>query len=157
MLETLFAITLFVFLGYVFFIWNRYGVLTSISESYYLLPDKLKFLFVLFCWGFSIPVIMLAHNPLIFFAGSGIAFVGAAAQFKKKLSKEVHTLGAFSGVLFSQLSIFLDFNLLYVNILFMVGSLLLFLTRNKFSKNYIWWIEILAFLSILYTLGLSLI
>lgn len=153
----LYFLSIIIFVSYIFFIIKKYGILPSISESYYSLPEKLKFLFILFCVFFSVSIISVAHNPLIFFAGSGICFVGTAAQFKKRLPKKVHYFGAISGILFSQLSIFLDFDLLYVNLLFISISSLIFFLRKKYFKNYIWWIEILAFLSILYTIGLSLL
>lgn len=149
-----FVTMLFVFITYVSFIWSKYGVLSSISESYYRLPTKLSFLFTLFCWGFAIPAIIigvdLTNNYLMFLAGGGIMFVGAAAAFKETLTKNVHMIGAALGIIFSQLSIAFDFHMYYVNILFFIAALLVLVFR---IKNHIWWIELLAFSSICYVLG----
>ena len=151
-------IMLLVFITYVSFIWRNYGVLPSISESYYVLPKSEKLLFTLFCWSFAIPAMILgsslAGTPLMFLAGIGICFVGAAAQFKQELIKEVHTIGAFCGILFSQLSIAFDFKMYYVNVIFVVLGLLILLTK---IKNRIWWLELVAFSSICYVLGKQLL
>lgn len=152
----LFATILIVFFGYVAFIWKRYGILPSISESWYRLPDKDKILFTLFCWGFAFPAIILGDNVLMFLAGTGISFVGAAAQFKQTMTRTVHIIGAFTGVLFSQLAIYFDYNLFYINLIFISLALSIFLLRKTKIKNYIWWIEITAFTSIIVALAIVL-
>jgi len=155
---TLYFIMLTVFITYVGFIWSKYGVLPSISDSYYELPKKIDFLFILFCWGFAFPAVIigvdLTDNFLMFLAGGGIIFVGAAAAFKQELTQTVHEIGAFGGVIFSQLSIAFDFKMYYVNVIFVVLGLLILLTK---IKNRIWWLELVAFSSICYVLGKQLL
>ena len=155
---TLYFIMLTVFITYVGFIWSKYGVLPSISDSYYELPKKIDFLFILFCWGFAFPAVIigvdLTDNFLMFLAGGGIIFVGAAAAFNQELTQTVHEIGAFGGVIFSQLSIAFDFKMYYVNVIFVVLGLLILLTK---IKNRIWWLELVAFSSICYVLGKQLL
>jgi hypothetical protein len=156
-----YSIMLVVFVAYVLFIWLKYGVQKSISDSYYILPKNINFLFTLFCWGFAFPAVIigvgLTNNFLMFLAGGGICFVGAAAAFKQELTKTVHMIGAYSGVAFGQLSIFFDFHLYYVNIIFIVSVLIIQLLPSKLVQNKIWWQEILAFLSICYVLGVNIL
>jgi len=149
----LFILMLTVFISYVTFVIISYGVQPSISESYYKLPQRLKFLFTLFCLLFAIPAIILGDNVLMFLAGSGIAFVGAAATFKDKMTYEVHMIGAYAGVLLSQISIWYNYHMWYITIIFIIlsGTLLLLKVKNK-----IWWSEILAFLSICIVLYFNL-
>jgi len=152
---------LLVFLSYVVSIAIIYGIQRSISNSYYKLPSKYNFLFVLFCWGFSFPAIIigveLTNNFLMFLAGAGIGFVGAAAAFKEKMTNSVHMTGAYSAVALSQLSIFYDFHLYYINVIFIVGALLMeILSYYNKLKNKIWWQEILAFISIIITYTIKL-
>ncbi len=147
---------LVVFISYVSWIWARYGVLKSISQSYYELPKNLQFLFTFFCWGFSLPAIIVGSTGLIFLAGSGIGFVGAAAAFQEDMTHEVHMIGAGTGVTASQLAIFLNFGLWPINIAFISASLFLLLFRKKI-RGWIWWIEIAAFLSICIALGIQTI
>ena len=151
----LYGIMVAVFVSYVTYIWAKYGVQHSISQSYYVLPEKLRFLMTLFCWGFAIPAIIVGGTGLMFLAGSGIAFVGAAAAFQEKMTKEVHYIGAGVGVAASQLSMFVNFGLWPINVVFFAIALPLFLFRKKI-KNWIWWAEIAAFVSICIGLGIIL-
>lgn len=160
-LDISFLTMIAVFVSYVSFIWIKYGVQRSISDSYYRLPKNINFLFTFFCWGFAFPTIIigvdLTDNFLMFLAGVGICFVGAAAAFKQELTKTVHIVGAYGGVLFSQLSITFDFHLYYINIIFFALAILFeALGYFKIMKNKIWWQEILAFMSIVYVLGIEL-
>jgi hypothetical protein len=152
----LYFIMLAVFAGYVGFIWNKYGVLPSISDSYYVLPKNINFLFTLFCWGFALPAMIvgidLTDNFLMFLATGGICFVGAAAAFKDN-DKTMHEVSAIAGVIFSQLSIAFDFKMYYVNAFFIIMSLIILLTN---IKNKTWWLELVAFGSICYVLGKAL-
>ena len=149
----LFTLMLTVFISYLTFVVITYGVQTSISESYYRLPKKINFLFTFFCWGFAIPAIILGDNALMFLAGSGIAFVGAAAAFKDKMTNNVHMIGAYGGVLLSQISIWYNYHMWYITIIFIIlsGTLLLLKVKNK-----IWWVEVAAFLSICIVLYFNL-
>ncbi len=151
----LYLVMLFVFISYISFIWSKYGVLKSISQSYYELPVKWQPLFTLFCWGFAFPAIMIGvpYSSLMFFAGTGICFVGAAAAFQEKMTHTVHMVGAIGGVILSQLAIIINFGMWPISAAFVGASLLFMLFRKKLKYKQIWWIEILAFLSICYVLG----
>lgn len=143
------------FLSYVGFIWIKYGIQKSISASYYALPENLRFLFTLFCWGFAIPAIILGVEvtPLMFFAGGGICFVGAAPQIFEKDVYRFHMIVAISGIVFSQLAIFFGFHMLWLNLVSIgLAGIIPFI----FKKTYFWWIEIVAFLAICYALGTTL-
>lgn len=160
----LFIIMLSVFIGYVSWIWARYGVLPSISDSYYHLPKNLQPIFTFFCWGFSLPAIILGSSGLMFLAGAGIAFVGAAAAFKDKMTMEVHVAGAMTGVIASQLAIWLQYEMWPLNIAFLAIAVPLTITRflkkkdgSKICPNRTWWIEIAAFLSMCIVLGIKVI
>jgi len=145
-----------VFISYVSFIWIKYGIQKSISMSYYALPDNLKILFTLFCWGFAFPAIIagVETTPLMFFAGAGICFVGAAAQIKDKWVYKIHMTAAISGIIFSQLAIWLGYHMPYVNLISIGLAILIpFLTK----KYYFWWIELVAFSAICYTIGTSVL
>jgi len=150
----LFLVMIIIFFGYIGYIWNQFGILPSISDSYYHLPKNQKILFTFFCWGFAFPVIIIGNSALMFLAGSAITFVGAAPAFKETLTKTVHFVGALIGILAAQLSIFFDYKLLYVNIIFILISLM-FLIFKKLKSHRVWWIEIAAFLSIVYTLAIN--
>jgi hypothetical protein len=148
--QLLFVLLIGTFVSYVFYIAIKFGIQRSISQSYYVLPNKQKILFTLFIWGISLPIIVIGATPLMFFSGGMMMFVGAATSFKDgKLTFNVHMTSAFGGIILSQVSTIVDFNMWYLTLLFGIISLILFLLKVK----YFWWIEMLAFISIIITLG----
>lgn len=152
----LFLLMLFIFFGYASWIWARYGTLKSISHSYYVLPKNLRFLFTLFCWGYGIPAIIVGSTPLLFFAGAAICFVGAAAAYREDMTEWVHIISAMLAILFSQLSIIIDFNMPWITIGFAAIAIPMYLTRFfKVFPNRTWYVEILAFIAIALVLGLN--
>jgi hypothetical protein len=152
----LFITMVSVFVTYVSFIIYKYGILKSISQSYYELPEKYKPIFTLAMWGFAFPAMIIGTplTGLMFFAAAGIMFVGAAAPFLEKITKPVHMIGAGSGVLFSQLAISLVFGMWYITLGFVIASSLLLLFRKQINYKHIWWIEVLAFTLICISLGI---
>lgn len=126
------------------------GVPSSISATFYGVPRKIGILFTLYCWGYSItlmiPVLTWFGTPWVFFTASAICFVGAAAAYKDGgLTEKVHMRGAFIGVLFSQISLILDFNLWFISVIALAISGLLFLIK---PKNYVTFAEITIILSV---------
>lgn len=94
--------SLAVFVAYVAWVLVRYGVPTSISESYYLMPPKWR---VPAFYGFTIftavPLLIfwLEHSAgtaqyLVFLACASLAFVGAAGGFKERFAARVHFAAA---------------------------------------------------------------
>ena len=151
-----FIMMLTVFISYVGFIWAKYGVQHSISQSYYVLPDNLKRLMTVFCWGFAIPAMIIGSTALMFIAGSGIAFVGAAAAFQQKLTKWFHFAGAGIGVAAGEFAMIFNFGLWPVFAAFLAIGLPLFIFRKKIP-NWIWWLEITAFVTICIGLGIAVV
>ena len=150
---------LIVFFSYVGYIWAKYGVLQSISQSYYRLPKKMQPLFTLFCWTFAIPAIIVSSTSLMFLAGAAICFVGAAAAYHDSMTSEVHAIGARVGVIASQLAVFLNYGMWPLNIAFIVISAALYFYYKKkpnYEQKEVWWIEIVAFLIICLVLGIQL-
>ena len=152
-----------IFYSYVGYIWIKYGVIPSISDSWYHLPEKQRLLFTLFCWGFAFPAAIIGFtisegNPfqfLMLFAAGGIIFVGAAPDFKKErnLDRKVHYTAALVGVIANTLYLFLTFPKLWIYpTIFVIGSLLIYVLRHKLNE--IWWIEILSFTSFVVVIGI---
>ena len=86
-----------VFLSYVGYIYSKFGILDSISESWYRLEIyNQSYLFTLFC--FAVGILMLFHgdNVFYFLACSGLCFTGTASAFKDKGSWTdiIHYTGA---------------------------------------------------------------
>lgn len=145
-----------VFYSYMLFIWIKFGILPSFSDSWYYLSDKQKPLFTLFCWGFALPAAIIGFtisegSPfqfLMLFSAGGIMFVGAAPDFKSEygLDRKVHYGAAITGVISNTLYLLLVFpSLWFFPVSFVGGSLLIYILREKLDE--IWWIELLSFTS----------
>lgn len=143
-------IQLVIFLLYVGFIVKHYGILPSISDSWYVLPSRHNFLFTLFTWGIGIPM-FLYGNVWFALSGSGLSFVGAATQFKDKiaLTKEVHYIGAVVGILGALIGIIVEYGNYLPLVLFVFLAISI---QVSYMKNKIWWQEIVASLLILFGL-----
>ena len=142
-----------VFISYVLFIWNKYGIQTSISESYYVLPKKENFLFVLFCWLFAFPAMILGNSWWMFFAGGGIVWVGANAAMHQKPTRLIHLIAAISGIILACLAMIFQYNMWY-----MVAGIatLIPITYLLDKKHLFWWIEIIIFTAMSIVIGISL-
>ena len=109
----------------------------------------------------AIPVIIvglevLDGSPLIFWAGAGICFVGAAPLFKvkKALETKVHLAGSYIGVVLGTLSVIIDFGYWELGAGY---SLFAWFSMLFKYKNFVWWIEVAAYLMLLGTLWSKLI
>lgn len=140
----LLGISALIFISYISYIIKNYGVQKSISMSYYKLSDKYKILFLVFVWGFAMPLGILIENnyQILLFAISIIMIVGITPNFDDYIPiKGIHLFGAFGGVLTAMVSIWIEFNLPWVVLITLFISGIIY----KSVKNYIWWIEILTF------------
>jgi hypothetical protein len=142
-----------VFVAYVSFIWSKYGIQKSISESYYVLPKKENFLFVLFTWLFAFPAMILGNSLLMLFAGGGIVFVGAAAAMHKMPTRAVHLTGAIGGMILACLAMIFQYHMWYM-VAAVAGAILLSALLDK--KHLMWWAEVAIFVAISIVLGVSL-
>ena len=144
----------FVFLWYVSFIVTNYGILPSISDSWYKLPKREKLYFTLFVWGLSIPM-LLYGNLWFFLSGVGFGFVGAATQFKlnDKFTPIFHFAGASLGIFAALSGIGYIYNNWAPMILFILFSIVMIIFN---LKKLIWWLEILAFTMVVWGLINSL-
>jgi hypothetical protein len=154
MTNILIIISSLVFYSYVIFIWNKYGAQKSISQSFYCLQSKYRWLFTLFVFSFTVPLIFLTDDKVLMPVAIWlVALVGAASNFTGSIiTKYIHMIGAIGGILLANISLILEFdalNLVLVNNLIIVIS-----CSNIPRKNLIWGIEILQFTHILIILWL---
>ena len=147
------AILTVLFIGYNIWIYFRYGILPSISNSFYMLKkDNKHIFFIAVMLILGILVILLAPiNGAFFLAGSGAIFVAVAAKYKDKVTNTVHYFGASLLILASSIGVGLAFNN-WVPIIStaLVGAELLLLKDT--IKNRIYWFEICSFVFIMWGL-----
>jgi hypothetical protein len=141
------TIQITIFILYTTLIVYRYGILPSISESWYVLPLRQKFLFTLFTWGLGIPMLFYDSGAL-FLSGSALTFVGVATQFKTSISftREVHYAGALVGVLVPLIYFGISSDNWMPLLVQVISTIIIISTR---IQNKIWWTEIVAFFCVL--------
>lgn len=140
------------FVTYIGIVWAKFGILPSMSDSFYEWKEwkeGTQWLFTLFCWIITFTLLPLEPNPFFFFAAAGAGFVGAAPQIKKEFVKKVHVKAAIILLTSGLLGIGFTFNdwWLVVGALSIGGLIKLFKVNNS-----IWWIEMTAYITILYGL-----
>jgi uncharacterized membrane protein len=72
------------------------------------------------------------------------------------MTHDVHMIGAGVGVLASQLAIIFQYGMWPISVVFFGLGILLLLFKKKINNKHLWWIEIMAFLSICIVLGINL-
>lgn len=154
---TIIIIQTIIFITYISFLLIKFKkVLPSISDSWYMLKTPTNSLFTLFCFsiGLLMPFHILGYYPFLFFlSGAGLCFTGAATMFKdNKLTKKVHYIGAVFCILFAFLGIGFEYNYWLPLILYLISVIL---SKLFNVNNFIWWIEIYAFVFIV--LGLLIV
>jgi len=133
----------------------NYGVLKSISDSWYVLPPNKQILFPLFVWGISIPLVFYQNEYLVY-SFIGLLFTGAAPMYRLKYSYTniVHIFGAIFGTLFSFIGVYDISGNYSIFVLFLILIVLLKIFK---IKNFIWWLEYIAFICVMISIYLSLI
>ena len=151
MKQKLLITSILIFTVYLLSILLLYGVLPSISDSYYHLPDNLKLLFSFSLIGFAFPIVLYDNKVLNFVAGGLICFVAVSPEFKLVYEGDIHYICAVGGVLFGMLSLWIN----YKGWKYVVGFILLAVVIILTLPNATWWVEVLAFYTILIRLMLN--
>lgn len=149
-------VQLFIFISFITYIISRFGVLNSISESWYKLEENKKgmgILFTAFLWAIGFLMFFQTNGSSGFFfaSGAGLIAVGTATQYKQKMTSTVHFAGAFSGLLFPLIAVWYERGLWYplaAGVLFYILSLIFDIKKETL------WLEIVMVILIL--VGLTL-
>ena len=130
---------------------NNWKVLHSVSDSYYILKRKEQheeILFTLFTFFLGIGLILQYYHSFLFFLGGmGLFWVGTQTQFRDEVSikGKIHYIGAVLAIVLSLIGLLL--NGVWIPLLICgLGSGMMYLLK---IKNFIWWVEMLAFLTII--------
>jgi hypothetical protein len=149
---TLSIVQILIFVSYISFIILKFGILPSISESWYRLRELggvWSSLFTWFCWGLGFIILFQTNgnSPLFFLSGVGLSSVGVATMFKLKddIQSYIHSIGATIGIICALIGIGIERYIWLPLIDFVILAIIFYIFVDK---NKIWWIEIIAFLSI---------
>ena len=136
-----------IFTSYILYVYYRFGVLNSISESWYKLQTiKQSYLFTLFCFGIGFLMLFNGsdQSPFYFLSGAGLGFTGAAAAFKSKgaYTDIIHMVGAAFAILFGSIGLWYEFGIYIPFVIILLTGILTYLIK---IKNSTWWFEIISF------------
>lgn len=127
---------------YVTFIYRRYGVLTSISASTYHLGKVERSLF--YFWLVGLAGLNLAQGMEIWgiITAIGLCFSGVTLDHAEPYGNadKVHLVGTVAAIIAAFSGLFFLYGMWIPTVLLLVGIALLY--KNK---NFIWWIELVAF------------
>jgi len=132
---------------------NNWKVLHSVSDSWYILKQKEhheEILFTLFTYFLGIGLILQYYHSFLFFLGGmGLFWVGTQTQFRgESIKGTIHYGGAVLAIVLSLIGLLL--NGVWIPLLICgVGTGVMYLGK---IKNFIWWVEMLAFLTIIWGL-----
>jgi hypothetical protein len=127
---------------------NNWKILHSISDSWYVLKEHEtheEILFTIFTYLLGIGILLQYYeSPLFFIGGMGFFWVGTQTQFRgESIKGTIHYIGAVLGIVLSLVG--LSLNGIYLPLIIMgigVGIM-----KWKKINNFIFWAEILAFLT----------
>lgn len=147
---------LLVFVLYVGYIYRKFGVLTSISASFYKLqPSGKAGLFTLFCFLLGFPMFMYATTaPGAFFLSMMLCFTGAATDYEEKTTNIVHFTGAAFGIIGAVIGISIQFWPFYW-LFFILGWRIAYIWMShtpEREEKVVWYTEVYAFIVIIASL-----
>lgn len=127
-----------IFITYFWYITSRFGILSSISDSWYHLQGLRRLYFTAFMWSIGLSTLLL-HSYGWFYIVSGVLLplVGVAAAFREKVNNvnTLHNIGATGAI--AAVLIALAFNHIYyplaLSVVFSIGA-----RRLKISNSTTW-------------------
>lgn len=154
---TLAIISLVVFALYLIVMARLHGIQPSISDNYYVSKHPWTFTLAMWTVAFTMLPPMLsatteAFQFTAFFSCAGIAFVGAAAAYKRTLTNTVHIAGAITSALFAIVWAYTICPPLPTIAILTAAYILLAVRRHK-----IYWAEVTAFAMTYLTYFVSLL
>jgi len=137
------------YVGYVALVWILFGIQSSVSDSFRCWKLKWFNPFTFFSWTIGFTILPICPNPFFFFAGAGALGVGAAFNLDSVNVEKVHNKAAITLIIAALLGIGFTFGA-WITVATAIGiaGLLWFLK----VKNLIWWIEHIAFASVIFEL-----
>lgn len=139
------------FSAYVWWIIKQFGILPSISQSWYeeanVKGKKKKFMFILFIVSISAATLLL-YSKSLWFLGSGasLLIVAFAPAFRSdhKIVGVLHTGGTVAGIAFGCYALVTE-GIYFTTVLCVVGSIL---PERLKIDNTTWWTEVACFSAI---------
>lgn len=143
-----------IFCQYIYFIYIKFGILNSISASFY----KVKNMFRFFVWGISLCVVPFAIHEFKLLMILGIIMLGSVGGFARfnrdQLRFKIHMIGAIGGISLLFISLWIYFDIWFISVFMLMGVALFAIIRR--NNHDVWGMEVLAFILLSFGLFLTL-
>jgi hypothetical protein len=144
-----------IFLSFISFLWIKFKQpLPSISESWYRLKYPANLLFTIFI--ISIGILMPYHivgNPIFFLlSGAGLIFTGVASMFKYDIIiGRIHAIGAYISGIAALAGLGVNFDYWIPTLMFLLSFWIIYTLKiiGLIKQTFVWWLEIVTFLSVI--------
>jgi len=148
---------------YLLYVYIKYGMTISISETYRELKIKEKFLFTVTLWAVAIPIIIVSietvkdQSPVLFFiAGSLLMLVSASPTFwSGKMELTAHLIGSYGSIgigIVACLDYFFNPITIYISGAYILLVVVQFFIKKLRLNNFIYWLEIGAIITVTWVL-----
>lgn len=153
-MELLLALLSFtVFTSFLIYVYRKHGILSSISTSYYVLKNK--WMFRLFTFASALPLMFIDQNDLLVAAVTFWLYVGVAADIRQdKITSSVHVAGATGCIVLGYAYLTFTLGLWWLTAVSLIPLGYMYFTK---MKNHTWWIEALAYYTIITGLVISIL
>lgn len=160
MTTILVLVSLVIFIAYNMYAIRKYGFPTSLSATYYSLPNKWRWVFTIFMWAVALllmPSWLEICNSfgdwreyltfLAFLSCALICFVGAAPNFRAfEMESKVHVISATGAAVTSLIwCLVCCWNIMYIPILSALIVLEVALITKTLKSSKVYWLEMMAF------------
>lgn len=141
MLTLITLVQLAVFLGYAWYIYQRYGILTSISASTYTLPREEKWKFVAFLFTVGLLNVFQEMGMYGALSMAGLMFTGVTLNHASSAAHtdKVHFVGTVGAIVATFIGLWVLHGM-WLPLVIVAGAA----AALYHTKNFIWWIEIIA-------------
>ena len=143
------ALQILVLSAYLLAVYNRYGILQSISHSTYKWVGNQRYWFTAMCWSLGALNLAQGMEGWGVLTTAGLMFAGITVDWMK-FARGLHFVGAVLAIFGSFIGIWVMHG---ITIPFGIFLIMAFSTYH-FTRNYVWWIEIQAFALILISYAL---
>lgn len=135
-----------VFTTYLVVIYKRFSVLESISHSSYEFVGDKRYWFMAMCWALAFLNLAQGMEGWGVATSAGLLFAGITINWEQRPSYYIHFAGAVTAILSSLIGLYILNDIIAPTILLVFFALITYLFN---VKNWLWWIEVQAFLLIL--------
>lgn len=142
MILTVTILQAFVFFGYLTLIYDRFGLLESVSHSTYEWVGNRRYRFMAMCWTLAILNLFQGMGVWGVATTVGLLATGVTLDWKGDVAWKnwMHLIGAVTAILSGLLGLYFVHGMVLPIVLFLASCYPMY----RVSRHYVWWLEVIA-------------